>query len=71
MKPIMPSKAKLLGLTHSLGARLGEKGIAVNAVAPGFIETRLTRAIPFGIREVGRRLSNLNQGGFPSILQKR
>lgn len=59
------SKAGIVGLTHSLGTRLGEKGIAVNAVAPGFIETRLTRAIPFGIREVGRRLSNLNQGGIP------
>ena len=37
----------------------------VNAVAPGFIETRLTHAIPFTIREVGRRFSNLNQGGLP------
>jgi 3-oxoacyl-[acyl-carrier protein] reductase len=34
-------------------------------VAPGFIETRLTAAIPMGTREVARRLSNLSQGGLP------
>ncbi|MCA9696878.1 MAG: short chain dehydrogenase, partial [Myxococcales bacterium] len=33
--------------------------------APGFIETRLTAAIPVMIREVGRRLSSLGQGGLP------
>jgi len=54
------------GLARSLGAALKDKGIATNAVAPGFIETRMTQAIPFGIREVGRRLSNLNQGGLPT-----
>ena len=59
------SKAGIIGLTERLGEELKPRGIAVNAVAPGFIETRLTDAIPFGIREVGRRLSNLNQGGLP------
>ncbi len=59
------SKAGVVGLTRHMGAQLAAKGIAVNAVAPGFIETRLTQAIPFSIREVGRRLSNLNQGGLP------
>jgi 3-oxoacyl-[acyl-carrier protein] reductase len=60
------SKAGVAGLARSLGASLKDKGIATNAVAPGFIETRMTQAIPFGIREVGRRLSNLNQGGLPT-----
>lgn len=59
------SKAGIIGLTERLGEQLKPRGIAVNAVAPGFIETRLTDAIPFGIREVGRRLSSLNQGGLP------
>ena len=36
-----------------------------NAVAPGFIETRLTAAIPFTLREGARRLAILKQGGLP------
>jgi len=59
------SKAGVIGLTRSFGAAYADRGICINAVAPGFIETRLTKAIPFGIREVGRRFCNLNQGGIP------
>jgi len=59
------SKSGIVGLTRHLGCALADRDIAVNAVAPGFIETRLTHAIPFTIREVGRRFSNLNQGGLP------
>ena len=59
------SKAGVIGATRQWGRSLRPRGIAVNAVAPGFIETQMTRAIPFGIREAGRRLSNLNQGGLP------
>ncbi len=59
------SKAGVIGLTRSFGAAYADRGIRVNAIAPGFIETRLTKAIPFGIREVGRRFCNLNQGGIP------
>ena len=40
-------------------------GITVNAVAPGFIETKMTAAVPFATREVGRRLNALSQGGLP------
>lgn len=59
------SKAGIIGLVESLGPRLSRKGVAVNAIAPGFIETRLTAAIPVGTREVARRLANLAQGGTP------
>ena len=59
------SKAGIIGFVQHLGPRLADRGITVNAVAPGFIETRLTAAIPTVIREVGRRLSNLGQGGLP------
>jgi 3-oxoacyl-[acyl-carrier protein] reductase len=39
--------------------------MAINAVAPGFIETQMTAQIPLAIREVGRRLNALGQGGWP------
>lgn len=59
------SKAGIIGLVDHLAPRVAERGITVNAIAPGFIETRLTKAIPAVIREVGRRLSALAQGGLP------
>ena len=36
-----------------------------NVVAPGFIETRMTEAIPVAVREVGRRINAFSQGGVP------
>ncbi len=59
------SKAGLVGYVAALAKAAAERNIAVNAVAPGFIETRLTAAIPAVTREVGRRLSALGQGGLP------
>ncbi len=59
------SKAGIIGYIEALGPALASRGIAVNAVAPGFIETEMTAAMPFGTREAGRRLSNLSQGGLP------
>jgi 3-oxoacyl-[acyl-carrier protein] reductase len=59
------TKAGMIGLTDSLSAALADKDITVNAVAPGFIETKMTEAIPLATREVGRRLNSLHQGGQP------
>ncbi len=59
------TKAGMIGLTEALAPSLAEKGITINAVAPGFIETAMTAAIPLATREVGRRLNSLYQGGKP------
>jgi len=58
------SKAGVIGLVDSLKDDL-TKGITINAVAPGFIETKMTAAVPFATREVGRRLNSMSQGGLP------
>ncbi|MFF5648600.1 3-oxoacyl-ACP reductase [Streptomyces collinus] len=60
------SKAGVVGLVRSLAPRaLEEHGVTVNAVAPGFIETKMTAAVPLFIREAGRRMNSLAQGGLP------
>jgi 3-oxoacyl-[acyl-carrier protein] reductase len=58
------SKAGVIGLVDSLADEL-EDGITINAVAPGFIITQMTAAVPFATREVGQRLNSLAQGGLP------
>ncbi len=59
------SKAGLIGLARALAPSLKERGISINAVAPGFIETSMTAHMPFALREAGRRMSSLGQGGLP------
>jgi 3-oxoacyl-[acyl-carrier protein] reductase len=58
------SKAGVIGLVDSLKDEL-KHGVTVNAVAPGFIETKMTAAVPLATREVGRRLNAMSQGGLP------
>jgi 3-oxoacyl-[acyl-carrier protein] reductase len=58
------SKAGVIGLVDSLADDL-PNGITVNAVAPGFIITKMTDAVPFATREVGQRLNAMAQGGLP------
>jgi 3-oxoacyl-[acyl-carrier protein] reductase len=59
------SKAGIVGFVEALADKVAKKGITVNAIAPGFIETRLTSAMPVAIREVARRMSAVGQGGKP------
>jgi len=58
------SKAGVIGFVDSLADEL-EDGITINAVAPGFIITQMTAAVPFATREVGQRLNAMSQGGLP------
>ena len=59
------SKAGVIGMVQSMAPVLAQKGITINAVAPGFIETQMTAAVPFAIREAGRRMNSMGQGGQP------
>jgi 3-oxoacyl-[acyl-carrier protein] reductase len=59
------SKAGVIGIVEALSSQLASRGITVNAVAPGFIETEMTARIPFATREIGRRMNSLQQGGTP------
>jgi 3-oxoacyl-[acyl-carrier protein] reductase len=59
------SKAGVIGMVESLAPELAKRKATINAVAPGFIETQMTAAMPIGPREAGRRLASLSQGGLP------
>jgi 3-oxoacyl-[acyl-carrier protein] reductase len=59
------SKAGVIGFVQAMAPVMAERSLTVNAVAPGFIETQMTAAMPFATREVGRRLNSLSQGGLP------
>lgn len=59
------SKAGVIGHVQGLATTAAEQGVTINAVAPGFIETKMTAAVPLFIREAGRRMNSLSQGGLP------
>jgi 3-oxoacyl-[acyl-carrier protein] reductase len=59
------SKAGVIGIVQAFGPILAKQGVTVNAVAPGFIETQMTAAIPITLREAGRRMNSMSQGGLP------
>jgi 3-oxoacyl-[acyl-carrier protein] reductase len=59
------AKAGVIGLTEVLSDTLKDREITVNALAPGFIETRMTKAMPFINREMAKQLTALLQPGLP------
>jgi 3-oxoacyl-[acyl-carrier protein] reductase len=59
------SKAGIIGMVRTSAPDLAGVGGTINAVAPGFIETEMTAAMPFAVREVARRINSLKQGGLP------
>ena len=52
-------------MVQAYAGRLVERQCTINAVAPGFIETQMTAAMPIATREAGRRMNSLAQGGLP------
>lgn len=59
------AKAGLVGLTKSLAKEVGSRGITVNAVAPGFIQTRMTDDLPAAAREALLTQTPLGRFGQP------
>ncbi len=59
------SKAGVIGIVNAYTEEAARRGFTINAVAPGFIETQMTAAIPITIREAGRRMNSMSQGGLP------
>lgn len=59
------SKAGLIGFTKSVAAELGSRGIRCNAIAPGFIETEMTKSLDEKVVEEWRNGIPLKRGGSP------
>ena len=59
------SKAGIIGFTKSLARELGRKKITVNAIAPGFIDTSMTKNIPFIRKRIIMSMIPLGRVGVP------
>ncbi len=59
------SKAGMIGLAKSIAQELGSRGIRANAIAPGFIITDMTAALPDNVREEWCKKIPLRRGGTP------
>jgi len=59
------AKAGIIGFTKALGKEVGRFGVTVNAIAPGFIETRLTENLPPEVKETVQKFTPLGRFGKP------
>ena len=64
------SKAGVIGMTKSLAKELASRGVTVNAVAPGFIETDMTAALPEAARTAAQNGIPMNRLGAPEDVAK-
>jgi 3-oxoacyl-[acyl-carrier protein] reductase len=64
------SKAGLIGLTRSLAKEVGSRGVRVNAVAPGYIDTEMTRELPDAAREAFLTQIAMNRAGSAGEVAK-
>lgn len=58
------AKCGVIGYVEAMAKQV-KNGVTINAIAPGFIETQMTADMPITIREAGRRMNSLSQGGLP------
>ncbi len=59
------SKAGIIGFTKSLAREAGSRGVRVNAIAPGYIETRLTEVLPDEVKQAMLKATSLGRFGQP------
>ena len=59
------AKAGIIGFTKSLSKEVGKFGVTVNAIAPGFIETKLTENLPEELKTIIKKLTSLARFGKP------
>ncbi len=59
------SKAGMIGLAKSVAKEMGKRGIRANCIAPGFIQTDMTNALPEDVRKEWAQQIPLKRGGTP------
>lgn len=64
------SKAGMIGLTKSIAKEMGPRGIRANCIAPGFIISDMTAALPEDVREQWVKTIPLRRGGTPEEVAK-
>jgi len=64
------SKAGVIGLTKSVAKEMGKRGVTCNAVAPGFIQTEMTEALPQKVKDNVKQIVPMQRFGQPEDIAK-